>query len=111
MSYLLTEKKARVNAVCRRMREGKERKRLERITDLVPRINFTKRKDLRKVLVLIDLDFGVKVDIFKFHDKSRIDSYRVLHNGGHVGDMGWSNFCKRLSGHCPRLLSPTSLEY
>jgi len=51
------------------------------------------------------------VDVFKLARSHRIDRYQVTHNQAGAVGMGWANFCKRLSGHYPRLTSPMALEY
>lgn len=103
--YRLTRNKARQDAICKRMREGKERKRLERIRDLEPRPAIYHPPALRRVVVVIDYDIVPKVDIYRLGDSGRIDSYTVTKNGERMEGAGWSNFCKRLSVHYPRLMS------
>ena len=61
-------------------------------------------------MVVIDFDMNQpRVDVFRLHRSNRIDSYLAEHNGKPVnGRIGWANFCKRLSGHFPRVASATA---
>ena len=78
-----------------------------RADELGPRSAPFEPPKLRRVVVVIDYDFGFKIDIFRLFRTNRIDSYHATHNGAPVdGRIGWANFCKRLSAHFPRLLSP-----
>lgn len=107
MAYQKTRKKVRKDAICRRMRDGKARLREARAIELGPRPTPFEPPKRRRIVVVIDLDFGLKVDVFRFFRTKRIDSYRVEHNGKPIeGRIGWANFCKRLSAHYPRILSP-----
>lgn len=67
--------------------------------------------ELRRVVVVIDYDMdSPRIDTFRLYRTNRIDSYHVEHNRRPIGDrIGWANFCKRLSAHFPRLISPYSL--
>lgn len=102
--YRLTRNKSRQNTICKRMREGKERKRLENV-DLTPRFSVP---NLRKVIIVIDYDLN-KIDTFRLEKTSRINTYQVTRNKENPDNMGWSNFCKRLSVSYPSLLSPRSM--
>ena len=108
MSYWLTPKKKAVNKKCQSMREAKTRKR----EDLEKTDNFSiyDLPEKRKIVIVIDLDFGVKIDIFRFYKTNRINSYLISLNRQVKEKMGWSVFCKRLSGHYPSLLSPLALD-
>lgn len=106
--YGYTAKKARRDAECRRMRQGKERKRLKEGVEVGLRPATFAPPKLRRVVIVIDYDMGFKLDIFRLFRRNRIDSYSVTHNTKPVDPAGWSNFCKRLSNHYPRLLSPYS---
>lgn len=106
--YHLTRKKRRVDYICKRMREGKERKRLA--GDLGGRCGVYVPPVLRRVVIVIDYDVEPKIDVFRFERTNRIDSYFVSHNNHSATNMGWSIFCKKLSAHFPRLLSPLSFS-
>ena len=59
------------------MRKAKERKRLESPSpDYPPEL-----PDLRKIIVIIDLDFGKRVNIMRLYKTGRIDQYRAEANG------------------------------
>lgn len=104
-----TRNKARRDAICARMREAKERLRMEAAEALGnPSHRFTPPV-LRRVVIVIDYDIETKIEVFRLRRTSRIDSYSLEHNGKAIdGRIGWSNFCKRLSAYFPRLLSPLS---
>lgn len=108
--YHETEKKARRDHICRIMRKGKEEKRLAEAAELGPRPAPYQPPKLRRIVIVLDFDLGFKIDVFRLwrRKKKRIDSYSVTHNNKEAGNMGWSNFCKKLSTHYPRLLSPDS---
>lgn len=110
--YRYTEKKAKRDKICRRMRQGKEEKRLALAAELGPRPPTYQPPKLRRVVVVMDFDLGFKIDVFRLwrRNKQRIDSYRISHNDKDAGRMGWSNFCKKLSTHYPRVLSPYAGE-
>ena len=59
------------------MRKAKERKRLESPSQDYP----SELPDLRKIIVVIDLDFGKKVSIMRLYKTGRIDQYRAEANG------------------------------
>ena len=105
--YHRTRKKILKDAVCAKMRDGKDRRRQELAAELGPRTAAYVPPKLRRVVIVIDFDLGAKVDVFKLFRTGRIDSYRIEHNGRKIdGRLGWANFCKRLSAHFPRILSP-----
>ena len=89
------------------MRDAKARKR----EGFVKSQNFSlyDLPEKRKIVIVINLDFGIKIDIFRFYKTNRINSYFVSCNRLVREKMGWSVFCKRLSNHYPSLLSPYSL--
>ena len=107
--YQVTSKKLRADAICKRMRDGKKRKQLQRVKDLGARVEHD-LPALRKIVIVINFDFGFNIDIFRFKKTNRIDSYLVSNNGLNPEKMGWSVFCKRLSNHYPRLLSPLNFN-
>ena len=109
--YRLTRKKVKQNSICQRMREGRARKLATRAHELGPRNAIYQPPTLRRVVIVIDFDHGPRVDVFKLARSHRIDRYQVTHNQAGAVGMGWANFCKRLSGHYPRLTSPMALEY
>lgn len=100
-----TRKKARTDAICAKMREGKASRREDRIRELGRRPPTYVPPELRRVVVVIDYDLD-KVDVFRLQRTERIDTLAVSHNSNEPERMGWSSFCKRLSCHYPRLLSP-----
>ncbi|MCK5127519.1 MAG: hypothetical protein KAR42_14785 [candidate division Zixibacteria bacterium] len=108
MSYYETVKKKVVNNVCKRMRDAKANKR---DNDKIPCDNFSlyDLPEKRKIVIVITLDFGIKIDVFRFFKTKRINSYFVSLNKNKSEKMGWSVFCKRLSNHYPSLLSPYAL--
>jgi len=91
------------------MRKGKALKQENLARELGPRVEH-ELPIIRKIVIVLNLDFGLKVDIFWFRKTSRIDSY-VVSNLKMVSErMGWTVFCKRLSAYYPRLLSPINLQ-
>lgn len=109
--YKITRKKTRQNEICRRMREGKARKKAALAHELGPRDALYCAPELRRVVIIIDYDITPKIDVFRLSKTHRIDSYNITHNNSSANSAGWANFCKRLSAHYPRLLSPMALEY
>lgn len=90
------------------MRVGKSTLQQQRAEELGPRPAPFHPPKLRRVVIVIDYDFGPKINIFRLFRSNRIDSYTAEHNGQTVeGRVGWANFCKRLSAHFARLQSPT----
>ena len=59
------------------MRKAKERKRLASPSPDYP----SELPGLRKIIVVIDLDFGKKVNVMRLYKTGRIDQYRVEANG------------------------------
>lgn len=107
--YHTTRQRKRQSEICARMRAVKELQRIQTAIELGPRSAIFTPPKLRRVVVVIDYDLGVKVDVFKMRRTNRIDSYSVEYNTKSVdGAIGWTNFCKRLSVHYPRLLSPSA---
>ena len=109
MAYKTTRRKSRVNARCWAMRKGKALKQEKRAKELGSRVEH-ELPEIRKILIILNLDFGLKVDIFWFRKTNRIDSYMVSNLKMVPEKMGWTVFCKRLSAYYPRLLSPMNLE-
>lgn len=78
-----------------KQREAKERKRLESDSlDYEP--EFIPPK-LRRIVIVIDFDFGKVVKFFKFYRSGRIDTYLIKDEEGSQAKAGWSNFLKILS--------------
>lgn len=59
------------------MRKAKESKRLESPAPDYPR----ELPELRKVIIVIDYDFGKQVNIMRLYKTGRIDQYRAEANG------------------------------
>jgi len=108
MSYQVTRRKARPNAICLKMRKGKALIRANRAQELGSRIEH-ELPAIRKIVIVLNLDFGLAIDIFWFRKTKRIDSYMVSNLKMKTENMGWTVFCKRLSAYYPRLLSPVNL--
>jgi hypothetical protein len=106
--YKTTKKKHRTNLICARMRNAKAAKHATLAAEIGPRAAVFKPPALRRVVVVIDFDFGARVDVFRLYGTRRIDSYQVQHQATPAGGMGWARFCKRLTTHYPRLLSPAA---
>ena len=78
-----------------RQRKAKERKRLESDSpDYEP--EFVPPK-LRRVVIVIDMDFGKVVKFFKFYRTGRIDTYLIKDEEGNQVKAGWNNYLKILS--------------
>ena len=108
--YRLTRNKARQSAICKKMRDAKARKREALAAEIGPRPAPFQPPDLRRVVIVIDYDFEPVIDVYRLGNSGRIDSYQVSKNGADAGRAGWANFCKRLSVHYPRVVSPLSVE-
>lgn len=108
--YKVTRNKSRRDAICRKMREAKARKKQTITTELSQRDEIPMLPGLRRVVIVIDYDINPKIDIYRLQRTNRVDSYAITKNGDAVGAAGWTNFCKRLSVHYPRLLSLRALD-
>lgn len=111
--YRTTPKKSAINAKCKAMRAAKAAKAAERAARVGPRQPLFEPPECRRTVVVMDHDFvETRVDVFELQKTNRIDTYVIVHNGTAIakGRMGWARFCKRLSVHYPRLLSPYSRE-
>lgn len=108
MSYCKTRRKAKSDAVCLKMRKGKALLQEKRAKELGSRVE-NELPVVRKIVIVLNLDFGLDVDVFWFRKTKRIDSYLVSNLKMVIEKMGWTVFCKRLSAYYPRLLSPMRL--
>ncbi len=61
----------------KQMRDAKERKRLNSVLSNYP----AELPDLRRMVIVIDYDFGKVVEIMKLHKTNRIDCYKAVING------------------------------
>ncbi len=81
-------------------RQAKERKRLAGPAPDYPR----ELPYLRRVLIVIDYDFGRKVHCMKLYRTNRVDCYRVEADGKHWKDrIGWSGVLAGLRKSLPRV--------
>lgn len=87
-------------------RKAKERKRLDS-----PLPDYPKEvPNLRKVIIVISFDFGVKINVMKLFRTGKIDQYRVEANGKPWGkNMGLSKVFEGLRKSMPRVLSKRAL--
>lgn len=84
-----------------KQREAKERKRL-RSADLDYEYECVLPK-LRRIVIVIDMDFGKVVKFFKFYRTGRIDTYLIRDEEGNEVKAGWNNFLKILSKCFPSI--------
>jgi hypothetical protein len=56
------------------MRDVKERNRLENAEPIEP---MRELPDLRRMVIIIDFDFGKSVNVLKLYRTNRVDSYRA----------------------------------
>lgn len=88
------------HAICKRMREAKERKRLESPAPDYP----AELPELRRQIIIRDFDFGEVEYTFNLYRSNRIDCYRVETDGKMlVGRKGWSSILKLLRLAFPRV--------
>ena len=84
---------------CRKYREkqrkAKDLKRLEGESPDYSTI-FVPPK-LRRIVIVIDFDFGKMVKFFKFYRSGRIDTYLIKDEEGNQISAGWNNYLKVLS--------------
>lgn len=86
--------------IYKKMREAKERKRLE--TD-VPEYPI-ELPNLRRKIVITDFDFEKEEHVFEFYKTNRIDCYKVYVDGKlWKSKIGWSNILKGIRKFLPRL--------
>lgn len=76
----------------------REAKEVKRLTAEAPdySLNFTPPK-LRRIVIVIDFDFGKMVKFFKFYRSGRIDTYLIRDEEGKEIKAGWNNYLKILS--------------
>lgn len=75
------------------MRAAKERKRLEGPAPDYP----VDLPDLRRIVVVIDLDFGKVVEVMRLYKTNRVDCYRAVVNGQVWRDrIGWTQILAAL---------------
>ncbi len=69
------------------MRAAKERKRMEGPAPDYPH----ELPNLRRIVVVIDFDFGKVVEVVRLYKTSRVDCYRAVVNGKDWNDrIGWT---------------------
>lgn len=84
--------------VKQRMRDAKERKRLE---SNPPDYNYYSPPKLRRIVIVIDFDMGKKVvKFFKMYRTNRIDTYRIQDEEGVEIRAGWANFINKYLMKC-----------
>lgn len=107
--YQKTRKKMAADRKFASMREAR-RRQADQLGDPVDLSSPYEPPPLRRVVIVIDYDLGEpRIETFRLGRTGRIDSYAVEHNGKPIpGRIGWTNFCKRLSAHFPRIISPYS---
>lgn len=86
---------------CAAMRAAKARKRIEAGTSREPA---WQPPDLRRIIVVIDLDSGTpRIKTMHLHRGDRIDSYRVhTAKGWSRGSVGWSRVLAAVRKRMPR---------
>ena len=90
---------------CKKYREKqREAKELKRIESESPdySTSFTPPK-LRRIVIVIDLDFGRVVKFFKFYRSGRIDTYLIKDEEGNEIKAGWNKFLNTLSKCYPSI--------
>ena len=100
--YKLTSRALEFNS----MRREKERKRLDSPSPSYPK----EVPKLRKVIIIINFDFGVKINVMKLFRAAKIDQYKVEANGKYWGTMGLSKIFEGIRKSMPRVLSKRALD-
>ena len=86
----------------KKMREAKERKRLDSEPPEYPR----ELPDLRRRIIIIDYDFGEVVHVLDLYKTERIDQYRVVADSKEWKKRaGWARVLEGLRKSLPRVLS------
>ncbi len=66
--------------------------------------------ELRRILLVIDFDFGITSHVFKLYKTNRIDSYRVeVDDQPWKSSIGWARVLERVRKALPRVLSNRNL--
>ncbi len=90
---------------CKKFRENqrkaKELNRLES-ADMYYEPEYVPPK-LRRIVIIIDFDFGKMVKFFKFYRSGRIDTYIIRDEEGNEIKAGWNNYLKILSKCFPSI--------
>jgi len=100
MAYRVTKKAAAVRRKMAAMREAKECRRLERGESERQR----ELPDLRRIVFVVDFDFGMTIHWIDLHKTDRIDCYRVVVDGKEwKRRIGWSGVLAGLRKSLPRV--------
>lgn len=76
-----------------RMRKAKERKRLESPPPNYP----IELPQLRRMIIVVDYDFGKVVETMKLYKTDRIDCYKAVVNGGVWKErVGWAKCIEKM---------------
>ncbi len=82
------------------MRNAKERKRIAGPAPDYPH----ELPYLRRVVMVFDFDFGLKIHSIKMYRTNRVDCFRVVADGKHWKDrIGWSGVLAGLRKALPRV--------
>lgn len=66
--------------------------------------------ELRRIVLVIDFDFGITSHVFKLYKTNRIDSYRVeVDDQPWKRSIGWARVLERLRKALPRVKSSRNL--
>lgn len=96
--------KKRTWSGCKKYREQQRAaKKLKMITEGDCDVAFFTPPKLRRVVIIIDFDFGKVVKFFKFYRSGRIDTYLIEDEDGNSIKAGWNNFLKILSKCYPSI--------
>jgi len=88
-------------------RAVKERKRLEGVAPEYP----AELPELRRMVIVIDFDFGRHVEVFRFWKTRRVDCYRMTRKDGKVIDesIGWARALEKIRKGYARVRSSRGL--
>jgi len=104
--YKSKRQKEKRQAISKKMNAGREKKRLESYPPEYPPV----LPELRREIIIIDYDHGMKVYHMHCYKTNRIDCYKTVVNGKIWREMiGWSNILSGIRKSLPRLMSERNL--
>lgn len=100
-------RREKLKQLSRKMHAAKERGRMEGGDGGQP--FFTPPK-LRRTVIVIDRDFGLRVNVYRLERTNRVDCYWPHRNGAQLGRrMGWSAVLEQVRKDHVRVMSDRNL--
>jgi len=100
-------RREKMQNISRQMHAAKARRRIEAgdgepIVPLLPKV--------RRTVIVIDRDFGLRVNVYRLERTNRVDCYWPHRNGAQLGRrMGWSAVLEQVRKDHVRVMSDRNL--